>query len=453
MAAPTVQLTAQTVTLPSRAALAEWLAAAQRQSPDLAGAAAPVGAQQAGPTAGLLAFPGLGNAIIGAYDLIEPWVAYGVDVADWALGWIPFGWVIGDQINIFYDSFEPAVQSIFYNLGSWIGGSISFWEGLNNVVLDGANSFIRLANMEIAYGLGFLPPLPFPPPQIPYLPWFGLLQAQTAGVSADALAPDVGVQNAASDLVNAIYTPVSNTITYGVDVLQAALAPIPLLNIAGDQASILWNVLADPIADSFVYDLIDPVLNQPLNINSYLNGAYDVGATTVNALINTGLAEANYFLGVPLAAASRTDSSRTAEVSTVPSLVKTSLADSSTNGVGTAGQAPSGPSNDLTKTVHNVRNEIRSAFTDRRGVDAADVGNDVVRAQGNATGGTATAASDKTKSGRPENKAAADAAKAPTNVVKSLGDAARKVVDDVRQAAKNSGDASKDRSTAGEDTE
>jgi hypothetical protein len=141
-------------------------------------------------------------------------------------------------------------------------------------MLDGANSFIRLLNSEMIYGLGFLPPLPpgSPIPQIPYLPWFGLLQAQIAATSAEALAAEVGVQNVASDLVNAIYTPVSNSITYGVDMLQAVLAPIPLVNIVGDQASILWNSLADPIADSVVYQLINPVLNQPLNINSYING-------------------------------------------------------------------------------------------------------------------------------------------------------------------------------------
>jgi hypothetical protein len=179
---------------------------------------------------------------------------------------------------------------------------------LNNVILDGANSFIRLLNSEIIYGFGFLPPLPpgFPIPQIPYLPWFGLLQAQTAATSAEALAPEVGVQNVASDLVNAIYTPVSNTITYGVGVFQAVLAPIPLVDIVGDQVSILWNSLAEPISNSVVFDLIDPVLNQPLNINSYINGAYAVGATTVNSLINTGIQEVNYFLGIPFSAQAST---------------------------------------------------------------------------------------------------------------------------------------------------
>ena len=99
-AASTVQLAAQTVKLPDKAALTAWLQALQRQSPNAAGAVQPVAAAQAAPTAELFAFPGLGNAIISAYNIIEPWVAYGVDVADWALGWIPFGWLIGDQINI-----------------------------------------------------------------------------------------------------------------------------------------------------------------------------------------------------------------------------------------------------------------------------------------------------------------------------------------------------------------
>ena len=328
-AAPTVQLAAQTVKLPDKAALTAWLQALQRQSPNAAGAVQPFAAAQATPTAELFAFPGLGNAIINAYNIIEPWVAYGVDVADWALGWIPFGWLIGDQINIFYDSLEPAVQSIFYNIGWWVGGSISFWDGLNNVILDGANAFIGLLNAEIRYGFGFLPPLPpgFPIPQIPYLPWFGLL-TQTAPTSAAALAPEVGVQNVASDLVNAVYYPVRNTIDYGVSVFQDVLAPIPLVRIVGDQTELLWDNLVLPISDSVVFDAIDPILNAPLNINSYINGAYNVGATTVNSLINTGFAEANYFLGgLPFAAsAQESQVNRTAEVSSVPSIVKHSLA-------------------------------------------------------------------------------------------------------------------------------
>ena len=445
--ASTVQLAAQTVKLPDKAALTAWLAALQRQSPNAVGAVQPFAAQAA-PTAELFAFPGLGNAIISAYNIIEPWVAYGVDVADWALGWIPLGWLIGDQINIFYDSLEPAVQSIFYNIGWWVGGSISFWDGLSNVILDGANAFIGLLNAEIRYGFGFLPPLPFGPPQIPYLPWFGLL-TQTAPTSADALAPEVGVQNVASDLVNAIYYPVRNTIDYGVSVFQDVLAPIPVVRIVGDQTELLWDNLVLPISDSVVLGAIDPILNAPLNINSYINGVYNVGATTVNSLINTGFAEANYFLGGPFSAQANAEKStefKTAEVSSVPSLVKSTL-----GGARAYNETPR-PLAEVAKTVRNVRTEIRSAITERTD-DAKDVrgaaddgGNTVVRTQGAARGPLTKAISDVRKAARSAkpDSVVAEVANAPRSIVKSLSDTAKKVVKDVKQAAKDPRKAAKD---------
>jgi hypothetical protein len=436
--------------------LVDLLAAVQRLAPNPPGAASLV-EQQAAPTAGLLAFPGLGNAIINTYNVIEPWVAYGVDWAAYAAGWIPWvGWIAAAQINIFYDALiEPIARTITYNIAYWIGGSKNFFQALNDGILDSANAGIGFLNAEINWGWGLLPPLPFPPPQIPYLPWFGLLQTQAASLAA----PEVSVQNAASNLVDAIYVPVVNTIDYGVDVLQTALAPIPLVNIAGDQVSILWNSLAQPISNSVVFDLIDPVLNQPLNINSYLNGAYDVGATTVNSLVNTAINEVNYFLGVPLvASAQERQLDRTSEVSSVPSIVKNTLTPQTSpkTAVDDADQSRSGPLSEITNTVRNVRNEIRSSFTERRSEakqvdDAADAGgNTVVRSSGEANGAVAKAISDVAKAARAgkPNKVAEEVANAPANVVKSIGDTARKVVKDVRQAAKDARDAAKDRPAA-----
>lgn len=432
--------------------LVDLLAAVQRLASNSPGASL-VADPQAAPTASLLAFPGLGNAIINTYNFIEYWVDYGVDVAAYALGWIPFGWIAGDQIQIFYNSLiEPIARTITYNAADWISGYISFLQAINNDVLGSANAFIGFLNAEINWGWGLLPPLPFPPPHIPPLPWFGILQTQAAAASLNAAAPEVSVQNAASDLVNAIYVPVVNTIDYGVDVLQAALAPIPLVNIAGDQVSILWNSLALPISNSVVFDLIDPVLNQPLNINSYLNGAYDVGATTVNSVIQTGINEVNYFLGIPLAASAQARQlDATAEVGTVPSIVKNSLAQGNSP---KNDATPSGPLSEITNTVRNVRNEIRSGLKDGRAeAKADDGGNTVVRNE--AGGPVAKAISDVTKavrSGKP-NKVADEVANAPANVVKSLGDTARKVVKDVRDAAKGASSAATGGSSDGDAAE
>jgi hypothetical protein len=244
---------------------------------------------------------------------------------------------------------------------------------------------------------------------------------------------------------------VRNTIDYGVSLFQDVLAPIPVVRIAGDQVELLWDNLVLPISDSVVFGAIDPILNAPLNINSYINGAYNVGATTVNSLINTGFAEANYFLGsLPFVAGTQASQrNRTAEVSSVPPIVKKSLAplDPPQTEVD---QAPSKPLGDVAETVRNVRNDIRTAFTDRRDnepkqVDAAtDAGNNVVRTQGarGPVGRAVAEAADALRGGKPSKDT--DGSTTANSVAKSLGDTARKVVKDVRQAAKEARKAAKE---------
>jgi hypothetical protein len=446
-----VQVTPPDITVANPAAeqaalsqdMVELLAAVQRIAPLLSQVQGQAGPDiaAAAPTASALAFPGLGNAIINTYNAIEPWVAYGVSLAQYAVGWIPgIGW-LAPQIGIFYNFGEQIVQTITFNAAYWIGGSISFPQAIYNDILGTANAFIYLANAQLAF---WLPPLP----PIPNLPWFGVLSTQAAGLTADAVAP----ANAASDLVNAIYTPVSNSISYGVDVLQAALAPIPVVRIVGDQANILWDSLADPIADSFVYQLVDPVLNQPLNINSYINGAYAVGTTTVNSVIGTALAEASYFLGVPLAASANAQNAelKTNDVASVPSIVKDSLGSKAETG------KPARPLAEVTDTIRNVRNDIRATITDRRGLDAAadKSGNDVVRSLGEVSNplgkDVASVIRGTLRAGKPD-KVATDVADAPKTVAKSVGDAAKNVVKNVRQAVKNVRHAAKESAKSGGD--
>ena len=187
-----------------------------------------------------------------------------------------------------------------------------------------------------------------------------------------SLDPEVGVTNVASDLVNAVYVPIRNGIDYGVDLFQAVLAPIPVVRIAGDQVNLLWDVLAEPIANSVVFDGINPILNAPLNINTYLNAAYDVGATTVDALIDTGFAELDYVLGGgPFLAQSNVEKStefKPAEVGSVPEIVKDSLG-GLRNGIETDAKVdgtPAGPLAEVTKTVRDVRKEVRASLSERR---------------------------------------------------------------------------------------
>jgi hypothetical protein len=102
----------------------------------------------------------IGSSIIWVYNAVEPWVRYGFDVAAYAVGWIPYvGW-LAPQITIFYNFGERIARSITYNVANWLDGNISFGQGLVNVGIDTINSFIFLANDQLAFWLPPLPPIP-----------------------------------------------------------------------------------------------------------------------------------------------------------------------------------------------------------------------------------------------------------------------------------------------------
>lgn len=121
----------------------------------------------------------ISSGIKNVYNAVEPWVQWGFEVAAYAVGWIPWvGW-LAPQIMIFYNLGERIVRSITFNIADWIGGSVSFVQGLRNVAVDTVNSFIQFANDELAF---FLPPLP------PIPPIGGAPASATAGPTAVKLA-------------------------------------------------------------------------------------------------------------------------------------------------------------------------------------------------------------------------------------------------------------------------
>jgi hypothetical protein len=125
-------------------------------SPTAAPAAAAPAAQAA-----LVGFPGIQDAIINAYNVINPWIDYGVNLAQYAVGWIPVASFFAPQIGIFYYSLiEPIMTSAVYNTAYVLGGSIGLVQGISNVINDSINAGIGFVNAEISWALSFLPPLP-----------------------------------------------------------------------------------------------------------------------------------------------------------------------------------------------------------------------------------------------------------------------------------------------------
>jgi hypothetical protein len=145
---------------------------------------------------------------------------------------------------------------------------------------------------------------------------------------AAAVAP----QNAVSNFIVAAYQAIQPWVDYGVDLAQYVLQFIPFGGLIGAQVNIVYYQLIRPISDSVVYDLIVPVVNDPLNPASYVNGLIAVGGTSVKALINTGIAEANYFLGwlippiPPLPFAATVTTATTLKTTTLATQLETAVA-------------------------------------------------------------------------------------------------------------------------------
>lgn len=120
-----------------------------------------------------LALPGLENAIIAAYDVIMPWVDWGVNLGIYATQWIPIVNWFTPQISIFYYSLiRPIITSATFNIAYWVGGAISFGQGLTDFFNDTVNAGIGFVNAEIDWLLSFLPPFP------PFPPFFSSFAAQ-----------------------------------------------------------------------------------------------------------------------------------------------------------------------------------------------------------------------------------------------------------------------------------
>lgn len=102
----------------------------------------------------------LATAIENFYLFAEPYVQYGFELAAWAAGWVPYIGILAPQINIFYNLFEPIVQSGLFNSLDWLSGQITFASGLSNFWSATTQSVNQFIYNEYYWIRGFLPPWP-----------------------------------------------------------------------------------------------------------------------------------------------------------------------------------------------------------------------------------------------------------------------------------------------------
>jgi PE family len=128
---------------------------------------APAAVTNAAAVSAANAFAPIAESIENAYLLIEPYVQYGFELASYAVGWLPWIGIVAPQILYFYNLFEPMVQSGLFNLLDWLGGTITFTQGLNNFIGATTASINYFIQTEINWFLSLLPPLPPLPPSFP----------------------------------------------------------------------------------------------------------------------------------------------------------------------------------------------------------------------------------------------------------------------------------------------
>lgn len=100
-----------------------------------------------------------GDWIINAYGVVQPWVAYGVELFAWATEWLP--WPIGllaPQANIIYNAWQPFAESVVYSLAFLVDGEFDLILPTLSVGIQ--TGITNLVQGEIDWILSFFPPLP-----------------------------------------------------------------------------------------------------------------------------------------------------------------------------------------------------------------------------------------------------------------------------------------------------
>lgn len=113
----------------------------------------------------------------------------------------------------------------------------------------------------------------------------------------DEPGDDPVVLNAASDVINDVYA----VTRYWANYVSLELGPwlinwVPFGYLISDQIYIRYPDFVLPVVDSFVYDFLDPVVNNPLDLGVWVTGIGDIINTAVTGVYNGIVSEIQYVL-------------------------------------------------------------------------------------------------------------------------------------------------------------
>ncbi|AKC39218.1 Uncharacterised protein [Mycolicibacterium phlei] len=111
-----------------------------------------------------------------------------------------------------------------------------------------------------------------------------------------AAAAGPTVANSITNGIDQAYQFIQYWVDYGVDLAQWGAGFVPVIGgLVSAQIGIVYDNLVRPIANSFVYNLVDPIINDP-SFSNIVNSFGRFGSDIVNSVINFAWAEARYFL-------------------------------------------------------------------------------------------------------------------------------------------------------------
>ncbi|MGI9161435.1 MAG: hypothetical protein ACR2JI_00735 [Mycobacterium sp.] len=142
-----------------------------------------------------------GDVIIAAYTAIQPWVAYGFELADYALSFVPGLWWIAPAVDLAYFTAQPVVESLVYSFAYLLDGNFT---AIGPTVTLGVQTAVQnFIEYAIAW-IGSLVPLP-PLPPFPPLP--GAALSAPAAVRAVTVRAAGHVATAAAEAEAPADTP------------------------------------------------------------------------------------------------------------------------------------------------------------------------------------------------------------------------------------------------------
>ncbi|KUI38268.1 hypothetical protein [Mycobacterium sp. GA-2829] len=185
------------------------------------------------------------NVIDDVYSVARYWANYiALDLGPWLLGWVPLGYLIADQIDIWYpDLVLPTADSFVYDFLDPVVNDLfnpAVWaDGINAVVRTAAAGFANGVADEIDYilSLGWFP-IPLPPLPTPPLPRVASVAGPVltlATEDADEVAEEPLVDEAQRVSVEPDSEPVDDTVTETETAVEPPEEPEPAVEDVPDE--------------------------------------------------------------------------------------------------------------------------------------------------------------------------------------------------------------------------